>query len=71
MPGLVKLFYSLSNAVPILRELLIEHVWFHKDFQVNGRLDEKNETVNSNINALLHRMHKRKARERSKTDEQG
>ena len=70
MLGLIKLLYSLSNSLPMLRSILIDLVSFLKEFNASRRKEAKDEIVNSRIDSLLHRMHNDQTRERTKTDGQ-
>ena len=71
MLGLVKLLHSLSEAIPILRSLLMDLVSMIKDIQANRRKEAKDEIVNSRIDSILNRMHHNKAAKQSETNEQG
>ena len=70
MLGLVKLLYSLSNSLPILRSILIDLVSLLKDWNASSRKKAKDEIVHSRINSLLHRMHHDQTGERSTPDGQ-
>ena len=71
MLGLVKLLYSLSKSLPVLREILIDLVSLIKDINSNKRLDTKNAIVNSRIDSFLYRMHNNQTGERKPPNEQG
>ena len=70
MLGLIKLLYSLSEAIPILRSLLIDLVSMLKEANVNRRKKFKDSVVCSRIDSLLIRMHHAETRERKPSDEQ-
>ena len=70
MLGLIKLLYSISEAIPILRSLLIDLVSMLKDVNANRRKQIKDAEVRSNIDAILYRMHHAQTGERKPSDEQ-
>ena len=70
MLGLIKLLHSLSESIPLLRSLLIDLVSMLKEANANRRKEAKDETVNSRIDSILHRVHHAETGERSKADEQ-
>ncbi len=71
MLGLVKLLHSLSEAIPILRSLLMDLVSMLKEINASQRLQDKNVEVCSRIDSILLRMHHHKTGEQSETNEQG
>jgi len=70
MLGVVKLLYSLSESLPILRSLLIDLVSMLKDINANRNKAQKDSVVHSRIDSLLLRMHHHKTGEESETNEQ-
>ena len=70
MLGLIKALFSLSEAIPVLRSLLIDLVSMLKDLNAARRLRDRNAIINSRIDSILLRMHNKQSREHPKTDEQ-
>ena len=57
MLGVVKLLYSLSNSLPMLREILIDIVSFIKDANAANKYKKKCSVIDSRIDSILNRMH--------------
>ena len=69
MLGVIKLLYSLSEAAPIFRSLIIDLVSLLKDINASRRKTDKDICVESRIQSVLYRLHHDQAGQRKPPDE--